>query len=233
MTGLNRGILKYIAVITMTLDHIAAYLFSSDLILYTIFRSIGRITAPVICLFVAEGYFYTQSKLKYFLRILVFAMISQIPFMLAEGIGIKDFRMNILFTLMISFGVIWCYDFVKNSFFKWVSIILLIGISYFSDWAFIVPIWVLIFYALRNNKNLKFRNFTVTMMIYLVIICLSSYLLKYQLLDYLFHFGMLLSIPILWIYNGINGKKHHYKWLFYGFYPLHLIIIVMIRTLLE
>ncbi|CDM69404.1 putative membrane protein [Clostridium bornimense] len=62
--GLDRQQLKYIAVMTMIIDHIAMYFISVTNLLYMLCRVIGRITAPIMCYFLVEGFQYTSSKKK-------------------------------------------------------------------------------------------------------------------------------------------------------------------------
>ena len=83
MKGLNRNQLKYIAIITMIIDHIAFVFIPSSNPMYSICRFFGKLTAPIMCYFLAEGYNYTSSKLKYGLRLFIFSIISQFAFSLA------------------------------------------------------------------------------------------------------------------------------------------------------
>ena len=81
--GLNRNLLKYIAIIAMVLDHVAFLFIPPFSLSYQICRFIGKLTAPIMCYFLAEGYNYTSSKVKYGTRLLIFAIISQFAFSLA------------------------------------------------------------------------------------------------------------------------------------------------------
>lgn len=83
--SLSRDAIKYIAVFAMLLDHIAWTFLPFGTAVSQVFHSFGRITAPVMCFFISEGYVYTKSKKKYMLRLFVFALISQIPWYLMRG----------------------------------------------------------------------------------------------------------------------------------------------------
>ena len=79
MLKLNRTQLKYIAALAMLIDHIGAFFIPVTTPIGALCRIIGRLTAPIMCFFLAEGYEHTRSKLKYGIRLLIFALVSQ-PF---------------------------------------------------------------------------------------------------------------------------------------------------------
>ena len=69
--------IKYLAVLSMIFDHMASVLFASDAIGYIILKLIGRIAAPAMCFALAQGFIHTSNRKKYFLRLIIFAVISQ------------------------------------------------------------------------------------------------------------------------------------------------------------
>ena len=96
---LNRDQIKMLAVIAMTFNHIAHVLLSPGSVIYEVFQDIGYFTAITMCFFLLEGYRYTHSRKEYGKRLLIFALISEAPFLLAMGY----FQMNVIFTLFICF----------------------------------------------------------------------------------------------------------------------------------
>src|SRR5699024_1717101 len=106
---LNRDEIKYIAMLTMLLNHIANIFLEPGTALYTFFVNIGYFTAPVMCWFLVEGYYYTRSKKRYAARLALFAAISEIPFCLAfsemfTGERVISFcGFNMIFTLLLCF----------------------------------------------------------------------------------------------------------------------------------
>lgn len=97
---MNSRLIKIIAIITMTVDHVGLLLFPDS----DIFRIIGRIAMPLFCLLIAYGVTKTRNTTKYFLRLFVFAVAVQIFFNLYMHNNIFYFRnWNVFFTL--SFGV--------------------------------------------------------------------------------------------------------------------------------
>lgn len=140
--GLSATAIKMIAVVTMLIDHIGAFVVSrlislgyfrtnkvlfdfvgtsvtvEKLVYYTL-RVIGKISFPLFCFFIVEGFFHTKSRAKYLLRLLIFAFISEIPFKVAlEGFGGSIGHLlapsNVLYTLLIGLIVIWSAQTLKK-----------------------------------------------------------------------------------------------------------------------
>ena len=105
--GLSRDAIKYIAMFTMLLNHIAQ-IFMTPGLLQEALIDIGYFTAPVMCWFLVEGYGYTRSKKRYALRLAAFAALSELPFCLAftwDGV-LSYYGMNMIFTLLICFLIL-------------------------------------------------------------------------------------------------------------------------------
>lgn len=86
---LSANALKYIAVIAMVIDHIGWAWVPTASVLGQLMHLIGRFTAPIMCFFIAEGYYHTRDVNKYLTRLFVFALISHFPFAFAEGVQSK------------------------------------------------------------------------------------------------------------------------------------------------
>ena len=106
--------LKVIAVITMLIDHVASVLLRENpvvllqiadyqLTLYTLMRTIGRIAFPIFAFLLAEGFHYTSDRKKYGIRLLVFALISEIPWNLEHSGKLLYSSQNVFFTLLLGF----------------------------------------------------------------------------------------------------------------------------------
>ena len=125
--GLNRDTIKYIAMLTMLLNHLSTIFLDRGTFLGELFLDVGYFTAPVMCWFLAEGYQYTRSKKNYAVRLFLFALLSEIPFCLAfssEG----EFRfvgLNMLFTLFFCFLILAAEEKIANHFFRLLIQILL------------------------------------------------------------------------------------------------------------
>lgn len=104
--GLTRDTIKYIAIFTMLLNHIANVLLPENTILWEVFIDIGYFTAITMCYFLVEGFYYTHSRRKYGERLLIFAGISQVPYMMAFDFS----QLNMIFTLFICFMILVIQD---------------------------------------------------------------------------------------------------------------------------
>lgn len=81
--NLNRDVIKYIAMLTMLLNHISQIFMKPGYFLSELFLDIGYFTAITMCYFLVEGFQYTHSKKNYAIRLLIFALISEIPYCMA------------------------------------------------------------------------------------------------------------------------------------------------------
>lgn len=223
----NRNVLKYTAIVTMLLDHIAIFL-PSDSTLYCIMRFLGRLTAPIMCFFIAEGFYYTHSKNKYCIRLGIFALISQLAYTFFNEGTLLTYRLltswNVIFTLFIGFCALLAYEKILNKPIKWIVIGLLCIVSFIGDWRFIAPLWILCFYIFRGNKK-NIMVFSVLAGIE-VLSCLPNIISDGQL----WQIGVFFVVPLLLLYNGQKGRNNPvHKWAFYWFYPLHLFVIGIIK----
>ena len=98
MPILNGSALKTIAVISMISDHCAYYLMEEDTLLYETMRCFGRIAFPVFAFLVAEGFRHTRNRMSYFLHLVGFAVVSEVPWYLLNG---ADGTHNVMFTLAL------------------------------------------------------------------------------------------------------------------------------------
>ena len=96
---LSGSALKVIALLSMVTDHCAYYLMEHGTHLYEVMRCFGRIAFPVFAFLIAEGIFgIPENRMKYFLQLLGFAVISEVPWYLLNG---ADGTHNVLFTLAL------------------------------------------------------------------------------------------------------------------------------------
>lgn len=134
---MTRDAIKYLAIVAMTLDHIAYIFLEPQTLLYRLFLCIGTFTGPVMIYFLIEGYFYTHDVRGYAKRLLLFALLAQLPFSLASG----GFFGNMLFTLLICLGVLYVHDHVADGGLRKILYALLFFASLFTDWNFLsVPL---------------------------------------------------------------------------------------------
>lgn len=152
---LNRDAIKYLAMLTMLLNHISTIFMQSGDLLAEIFLDLGYFTAITMCYFLVEGFEYTHSKEKYAMRLFVFALLSQIPYSLAfTQNGILEFEnLNMLFTLLVCFGILLVVERVTNKALKIVYILALVFFSVVCDWAILAPVLSLLFIWSHRVKS--------------------------------------------------------------------------------
>ena len=205
---------------------------------------IGRLTFPIYAFMLVEGYFHTKNLKKYVRRLLVFAILSEIPFNLAMGSSIfYPIHQNVLWSFLISIGFIHWNEKVKEKQ-LWKRILVgvaticigyLVGIITFVDYYNAGIFMVLVFYFFRGKKwwcylgqfiCLWYINFEMLGgLSYEIDIFGQTHFIARQGL------ALLALIPI-WLYKGKQG--YHSKplqYFYYVFYPLHLLILGLLKFL--
>lgn len=222
---LSRTQLKYIAALAMVIDHVGMFFIPITTPLGALCRIVGRLTAPIMCFFLAEGFRHTSSRKKYALRLLIFAVISQFAYSLSHYHTLFTANMSMIFTLFISFLVLTVYEEEKSTSLKWLLIFALIAVSYIGDWGVFAPLWVLFFYVFRENRKkqmLAFCAVALTALISGTVFCILN---GYNWYGEIWQAGLFLAVPFLLSYNGEKGRSTAFdKWFFYILYPLHLLI---------
>lgn len=121
--GLDSFTLKIIALITMIIDHIGAFLFPQ----YILLRVIGRISFPIFAFLIVEGFYHTSNLKRYMMRLAAFAVISEVPFDLLQAGKILEFdHQNVFFTLFIGVLLMYVYEGPYSKIEKFGGLILLL-----------------------------------------------------------------------------------------------------------
>lgn len=239
--GMNRDTIKYIAMVTMLLNHISFIFLEPGTLLAELFTAVGYFTAPVMCYFLVEGMGYTRSPKKYGQRLLLFAVISELPYCLAlTGEKIIGFvGMNMLFTLFLCFLIIRVMREVINPLGKSLALAGLILLSMFCDWAILAPMFTILFVnAGRDDRKLKkaFLTGTLVFGIFNFLGEAGNFSMGINILHTILSMAgpAAAGIFILRFYNGRRSEKHRNfsKWFFYWFYPMHLLILGLVRVFL-
>ncbi len=231
---LNRVQIKYIAIAAILLDHLAAFLLSPEkypglIVLYIIMRTIGRVAAPVMFYFLVEGFTHTSSKRNYCLRLLSFAILSQIPYSLLRYGSVASGDLNVMFTLLFSFLMLMVVEKTSKQIIKGMAVFLFIFTSVFSDWGLIGPLMTWLFYVNRSDRKQQVRDYLLIVGIQLFSAVLFIICNTQSWYEGICQLGTFLVIPLLLAYNGESGNKTFInKWLFYVFYPLHLMLIWLV-----
>ena len=240
---LNSNALKIIAIVAMTIDHIAWLVFPgyNDGIIPVVLHIIGRLTCPIMCYFIAEGYHYTKNINQYTLRLFAFSFISHFAYIFASSsfIDWKSFIPFYYGDIFNQTSVMWplAWGLVMlrvvnseriNSIIKVLLVLLICVITFPSDWSCIASLCIL---AIGTNRE-SFRKQMLWMVFYVGIYSVV-YFFTLDKLYGIIQMGVVFSIPLIMMYNGQRGRSQRInrfmKWLFYIYYPLHLFIIGCIQ----
>ena len=234
--------LKFIAMFTMTIDHIAVVILERVMIsmggfgltgdaqvafwkahagiyvTYFFMRLVGRVAFPIFCFLLIEGLKYTKSVKKYAFRLLLFAGLSEIPFNLATRGKLFDFSyQNVFFTLFFGLVAILCIQKMEQSVHlgKMLKNGLCIGIATLfgilaellhTDYGFVGVLVIICMYLLRSSYLREILSGCGILTLFMGIEVTSFF-----------------AIPLVLRYNGQRGWKG--KYVFYAFYPIHLLVL--------
>ena len=232
-TGISGSTLKIIAILTMLIDHIGASILTD--IRWSFLRAIGRLAFPIFIFLLVEGFFHTSNKWKYLARLVVLAFISEIPFDMAffldkESISKHTYLefsyQNVYFTLALGLLAIIILDIIQKREEK-----IGIGIRF--------VLFVLTWLAVAYLAHLLHTDYGKTGVSAIIVMFISRRKLpKISMLNTCIvlithnfvEVPALFAIPMVNAYNGKRGLK--IKWLFYFFYPVHLMILGIIKYLI-
>lgn len=249
---LNKTHLQLIAVLAMTLDHLTWFFFPGYSLnpLAITFHIIGRIVKGIMAFFIAEGYHYTHNKKKYLIRILIFAIISHVPYMMqsiafkeygwmalvpfATGKGIGRFlnQTNVLFSYFFGLLMLMVKDSKYKEITKTLLILLLCVLSFPTEWSCIGPLIILVIGSNRGHPKKQIFWALLFETMYNII-----YIFSLNWVYGLIQFGIILTIPLLFLYNGKKSDNpkinKFFKYFFYIYYPVHLLVIGLLVVFLH
>ncbi|WII94857.1 conjugal transfer protein TraX [Moraxella haemolytica] len=231
--GLDALSLKCIAMFAMTLDHLAWVFVDVESWLSEGLHFIGRLVAPLMVYFLVVGFYHTKDIKAYAMRLLVFALIAQLPYWLFSlsieqillGVAWQEYlRGNVLFTLLFTLValVVWHSDW--HPVVKATGILALYPMVQLADYGFSLVVISLVFAYFYSNKH--------TMLLAYVLLSPVFYVLTYGFYPTiglgLMHFGVLLVVPLIYYFDGSKGKQVGGRYVFYWFYPVHLSVIAVL-----
>ena len=221
---LNGAQLKYIAFLSMLLDHVnnallVPILEGKGFLLQVsnLLSILGRIAFPLFMFFLVEGFFKTRNRIKYLLTLFLFGVISEVPFdLFTSKVFFNPNWNNMMFTLALCLSCIWIIDSFKR---KIPNRILWYGFSL---------LLVGIFSILAMFLSLDY-DFHAVIVAYLFYIFYKKPLWGAGLgfLSIIKEIYSFLGFGLCLTYNGERGKQS--KWLNYAFYPVHLLILGLLR----
>ena len=224
---MNRNTLKYMAIVAMLLDHIAHAFIPNGTLLYVLFRTVSRITAPLMCYFIVEGYFHTRNVKKYVMRLFLFSIVSLFPFayfvngqwlplLLMRGrvsageawlyLPFADKTLvfcgiSVITTLCIALLIVWMWD--KARFGRAIKILLTVLACLavdICDWSYWCICYCLVFYFLREKPMEKWLVYSAVSLMYIFNVGNFFNVLALQLMPtglFLYRAGVFFVIPLL------------------------------------
>lgn len=218
-TGLTGNQLKLIALITMTIDHVGMLLLPRVRIL----RAIGRIAFPIFAYMIAEGCQHTRNRRKYLLSMVFLAAVCQVVYFFAMG----SLSMCVLVTFSLSIGLIYLTDYAHAGGRFGKALLVAAGCGLFfvcylahdvlfpkTDFGIeygFLGVLLPVFAHIGARKQKQLQYFTAG----LVILDLTWGGIQWF---------SIAAIPFIALYNGKRGKWKM-KYLFYLYYPLHLVVL--------
>ena len=205
MRGVSSFTLKVVAIVGMTFNH-ACYIFYPYLpaeALLLLF-GFGGLTFPIMAFLLVEGYHHTSNIKRYAGRLLAFALVSQVP-----------------------------YDTMESRGGFWLAAAALVTASALCDWGIIGPLMILMMRAIPDRR----QRIVLPLLVPILgngLPALSDYMAAFDpaLLPFALYplLGCTATIPLLLAYNGSRGRPM--KWLFYAYYPAHILVLGLAKGLL-
>ncbi|MCL2401296.1 MAG: conjugal transfer protein TraX [Oscillospiraceae bacterium] len=251
--GINAFWLKIIAITGMIMQHTAIAL--ADIVPYWLqwpLNAAGGLTFPIMAFLLVEGYKHTSNMTKYMIRLLIFGLVSQIPFMFMFQ---TNFQLNIMFTLLLGIFILKLYDRMQR---RGLFALVFIGIMIASlafNWGIFGPLLVFLYRLIKSEKARRAVPPVVSggaqlvsglLMLGVIALFSAPFFAAMpefaELMDLYgtaasaapmliaFPLGMFGAIPLIRAYNGQRGRS--VKYLFYAAYPLHLAILAMIAIVM-
>ena len=209
----GRNFLKITALLTMLIDHIGCvFLMERGDVIYKAFRAVGRISFPIICFMLVEGFIHTHSRKKYMINLLIFSIISEIPYDLAFGHKLIDVsEQNVMWTLLLGVIMMCFIEKFEYSFTAKMTVVLITGfvaVLLKTDYSIWGILSIAIFYMQRYDRKNA--------------LLLTCFLMFAQ--GKMQSFGVL-AIPFIMAYDGTKNDVKMPKYFFYAFYPVHILAL--------
>ena len=240
LVGISATTLRLLALLLMLLDHLWATIIPGN----NWMTYVGRLAYPIFAFQLVEGYFHTSDRKRYQKRLLIAALVSEIPFnLMMMSSPIFPFHQNVMFTLLLGLRAMDALELLRQQRTKKalgrcllrLAACCILAVLGFVDYGFTGLLTILLFYVFRGFPLARLGQ--LIGMVLLHIVFFEGQFIPLSLGSKVFElptqgFAVLSLIPI-WLYNGEKGRGG--KTLQYGcylFYPLHMLILCGIRFLL-
>ena len=235
---LTAAVLHIIAMTLMLMDHLWAREWLT---------CAGRVAFPIFAFMAVEGYFHTRSFKKYILRMLLFAVLSEIPFdLMYGGTWFYPVHQNVLWTFLLGLLGVWLMEQVRKKGKTWMYLLvcvlvvpagLVLGTLCMVDYYGVGVLTVFVFYFLHGRKWWCFLG-QLAALYWLNVELLGGLMYPVQLFGMEFELcqqglALLALIPI-WLYRGRQGyHSKPFQYLCYAFYPVHMLLLVVVLNFIN
>ena len=222
---LTAAVLHIIAMTLMLMDHLWATLLPAREWL----TCAGRVAFPIFAFMAVEGYFHTRSFKKYILRMLLFAVLSEIPFdLMYGGTWFYPVHQNVLWTFLLGLLGVWLMEQVRKKGKTWMYLLvcvlvvpagLVLGTLCMVDYYGVGVLTVFVFYFLHGRKW------------WCLMYPVQLFGMEFELCQQ--GLALLALIPI-WLYRGRQGyHSKPFQYLCYAFYPVHMLLLVVVLNFIN
>lgn len=220
---LSGNILKLLALVFMTVDHVGLYIFDNN----PIMRIIGRLAFPIFAYMIAEGCRYTKNRARYIVTMIAFAVVCQV----VTSVATNMLYMCIFVTFSFSIILIYSFDYMIRNRTLWSFFVLFCVFAVIVVVAEILP--MVLPKKLSFEMDYGLIGILCPFLVYLgfnrptkLALCAVGLILLSMVNGYIQWFCLLALIPLA-LYSGKRGKLN-LKYLFYIYYPLHIAVIYLI-----
>ena len=228
--GFDGTQLKILAIICMVIDHVTWTFLPQDVypVSSGILHFIGRLTFPILCFFIAEGYKKSSNVPKYILRLFILALVSAVPFCMLF-FNILGFFLTTIFALFFGLCALYLAGKTKNKVLKGVIVIFFMVISVVGDGGISGVLLIYMFGTIENRKKALIYGLVAMNGLDIAITLLFGQAINSDLIISIV--GTFVTYPFLINYNCKRGKS--IKYFFYIFYPLHIVLLLGARILIK
>jgi hypothetical protein len=232
----NSNQLKLIALLAMTIDHVTSVIWSgyqNDWWLITL-HLIGRLAAPLFWFMIVEGYVHTHNIKKYISRLFIFAVVSHFAYNFCFGIPFIPFQTTVFNQTSVMWPLAWgvvAMVITDSSLKQWqktVLITIIAALTFCADWSSIAVLAIMQIYINRGNLKKQILGMMLYVLLYAVV-----YFIFIDKVYGMLQLGVICIYPLIKRYNGERGKWKGMKWFFYIYYPLHLVLLGLLRIFLH
>ena len=206
--NITKDTLKLIAIVAMTVDHILWIMFKDANDLVFSMHIIGRITLPIMCFFIANGYVYTKNIQKYITRMCIFTLISHFTYNYAFNIPYIPFQNGILNQTSVMYpltlGLLFIVTMESNlkSYLKKILGVIILILSIPGDYLCLPVLMIWFMYKYRKDMNMLIKSLVILETIY------SIYLFTFINMQMgIIQMFSLLVIPLLKKYTVKEEKR--------------------------